>query len=695
MDHRRFITFLVCFFSFSFLYTNFVAPRFFPQPEIPVEAVGQDEGGSEDPADATDPGSEDPAPTGDEQTPAEAVVELQQHPAQQLTIGSQDYTSGYFLQVQLTTAGAAIESVVLADPKFKDLVDQQQQVQVVGNNATQARSFSTAVSAIDSQLAEFDQTLETTNWRVVSSDDGEAVFDYTSPDGQLKVTKAYRLKQAQVTAENSQQELRNNAAAYTIEVELTVANLGQTAQELTYELQGPVGVVMENKDHTRKYRDIKLEFLGDDDAVTMPAKKVIGLYDDATGDEDERRQQVRQESAWTAAFRYVGVDVQFFAALATPLDDRPLEQQTASPWIERAYPVLISKDSELPNSSDISFRMQSTTLALKGDSSMTHKFGFFVGPKRSTLLDPPPLEAEQVLDYGSWFGFIARFMHSLLDTLHGFGLPYVFAIIGLTVIVRGCMFPLSRKQAISAARMKELQPKINELKARYGEDKEKFAKAQMELWRKHKINPFGGCLPLLFQFPVFVALYSCLNTAVDLRLSRFLWIDNLAAPDALFQMPFSLPFLGADFNLLPCVTVVLFLIQQKLFMPPPADEQAEIQQKMMNFMTIFMGVMFWHVPAGLCIYFTASSLWGIAERKLLGTGALTPDTPLEDLDADVTEQPSVKVRTKGKAASEPKKKGFFERLADKAEELQKQMEEQQKMQGGKGKGGRGKGKGKR
>ncbi|MCR9200601.1 MAG: membrane protein insertase YidC [Planctomycetaceae bacterium] len=694
MDHRRFITFLVCFFSFSFLYTNFVAPRFFPQPEIPVETAGQDEQDGDASAEDAAASDQEISPPGEEGAPAEVVVELEQNPSLQLTIGSQDYASGYFLEVRLTTKGAAIESVVLADPKFKDLEDQQRQVQVVGNNATEDRSFSTAVSAIDAQLSEYDQTLETTDWRVVSSDTAEAVFDYTSPDGQLKVTKAYRLKQVEVTEANSQQELRSNAGAYTIEVELTVANLGQSATEVTYEIQGPVGVVMENKDHTRKYRDIKLEFLGDDDAVTMPAKKVIGLYGDATGPDDLKRQQVQQEEAWTAAFRYVGVDVQFFAALTTPLDERPVEEQTASPWIERAYPVLISEDDAMPNASDISFRMQSTTLALKGHSSVTHKFGFFVGPKRSSLLDPPPLEAEQVLDYGSWFGFIARFMHTLLDTLHGFGLPYVFAIIGLTVIVRGCMFPLSRKQAISAARMKELQPKINELKARYGDDKEKFAKAQMELWRKHKINPFGGCLPLLFQFPVFVALYSCLNTAVDLRLSRFLWIDNLAAPDALFQMPFSLPFLGSDFNLLPCVTVVLFLIQQKLFMPPPADEQAEIQQKMMNFMTIFMGVMFWHVPAGLCIYFTASSLWGIAERKLLGTGALTPDTALEDADSDVAEQPSVKVKSKGKATAEPKKKGFFERLADKAEELQKQMEEQQKQQAGKGRGAKGKGKGK-
>ena len=91
------------------------------------------------------------------------------------------------------------------------------------------------------------------------------------------------------------------------------------------------------------------------------------------------------------------------------------------------------------------------------------------------------------------------------------------------------------------------------------------------------------------------------------------------------MLPFSLPFLGHDFNLLPLITVGLFLVQQKLFMPPPTDEQQALQQKMMNYMMIFMGFMFYHVPAGLCVYFIASSLWGIGERKMLDYGKAAAD----------------------------------------------------------------------
>lgn len=179
------------------------------------------------------------------------------------------------------------------------------------------------------------------------------------------------------------------------------------------------------------------------------------------------------------------------------------------------------------------------------------------------------------------------------------------------------MFPLSRRQVMSAQKMKDLQPQIQALKDKYGEDKEKLAKAQMELFAKHKYNPLAGCAPLVVQFPIFIGLYTALYHAVDLRLAKFLWIDNLAAPDATFRLPFELPFLGADVSILPIFTVILFVTQQKMFMPEPQNEEQAMQQKMMGYMTLLFGFFFWHSPAGLCLYFIASSLWGLTERTLL------------------------------------------------------------------------------
>ena len=181
--------------------------------------------------------------------------------------------------------------------------------------------------------------------------------------------------------------------------------------------------------------------------------------------------------------------------------------------------------------------------------------------------------------------------------------------------------------------MKELQPKIAELKKKYANDKEKMARAQMELFGKHNYNPMSGCLPMFLQLPIFIGLYQGLNNSVNLRLAPFLWFDNLAAPDALFNMP-AIPFLGWDeFNLLPLVTITLFFIQQKMFMPPPTDDQTAMQQKMMKYMMIFMGFMFYKVPSGLCVYFIASSLWGLGERKLLDYGKPAEPVPNDESNA--------------------------------------------------------------
>jgi YidC/Oxa1 family membrane protein insertase len=204
------------------------------------------------------------------------------------------------------------------------------------------------------------------------------------------------------------------------------------------------------------------------------------------------------------------------------------------------------------------------------------------------------------------------------------------------------MFPLSRKQAISAQKMQELQPEIKKIAEKYKNNLEARNKAQQELFKKHNYNPLGGCLLMFIQLPIFIGLYRSLMVDVELRQAPLIpglrWCSNLAGPDMLFRWDSWMPgfladetgWLGPYFNLLPVITIALFLWQQKMFMPPATDEQTAMQQKMIKYMMIFMGVMFFKVASGLCIYFIASSLWGIAERKLLPkTMAKKPAGPVE------------------------------------------------------------------
>jgi len=193
-----------------------------------------------------------------------------------------------------------------------------------------------------------------------------------------------------------------------------------------------------------------------------------------------------------------------------------------------------------------------------------------------------------------------------------------------------CMLPISLKQARSAAKMQELAPEMQRVKDKFPDDPMKQHAAVQELYKKHNFNPFGGCLLVFFQLPIFIGLYRCLSVDIDLRDASLLpgiaWASNLAGPDKLFYWKdWMLAFiadeadgwLGPFFNVLPLITVALFLVQQKMFTPPATDEQTKMQQQMMTYMTVFMGVMFYKVPAGLCLYFITSSLWGICERKLL------------------------------------------------------------------------------
>ncbi len=694
MENRRLFSFLLTSLAFLYLWTAVIAPKFFPEPKkqpaaaLPVEPDAM----------VADSGAISASPDGALPATELTIVE---HPREDVILGSSDPESGYGLHVELTSTGAVVESVSLTSPQYKDLEDRKVPARIVGNNITDDRTFSIAMLGVDKQLATQKKSLETVNWRLAEKTEtdtlAKAVFEFDSPDGTLRIRKSYSLPRLKVSDKELAEAWRSDPAVYTIEVALEVINLSDAPRTVEYEIQGPVGVLFENEEHTSKYRDIHIEFVDGAKAATLAAGKVSDFCDDIDDElgrpatAAEQRAKLREDHEWTSAFRYAGVDVQFFAALIAPLDDRPNEERIEKKWLERTYPVLISKNSREARKSDISIRMSSMPIILnaKGEGdSLLHKYAFFVGPKRRELLDPAPLQASQVLNYGM-FGFVARGMHYLLDLFFGIGMPYFLAIICLTILVRGFLFPISRKQAIMAARQKELQPQLTLLKEKYADEKEKLARAQMELWRKNGINPLSGCLPLFLQLPIFVGLYTALNSAVDLRLQSFLWVENLAGPDALFRLPFSLPFgLGQDFSILPLCTVALFLIQQKLFMPPAQDEQQEMQYKMMNMMTGVMGIMFWHQPAGLCLYFIASSVWSIAERKLLGTGKLTPAGPSVEVlsvSDEVAPKSPKNSSTPSTSTAAAKPEGFWQKLLHAAAEAQKNAEQQREKGDRKGK----------
>jgi YidC/Oxa1 family membrane protein insertase len=213
-----------------------------------------------------------------------------------------------------------------------------------------------------------------------------------------------------------------------------------------------------------------------------------------------------------------------------------------------------------------------------------------------------------------------------------------------------------------------LQPEIKRIQEKYKNDTARKTKEQQDLFRQHNYNPLSGCLPALVQLPIFVGLYRSLMVDVELRQAPLFgenirWASNLAAPDMFWNWTAVMPefvthgtgffALGPYLNILPLVTVGLFLWQQRMYMPPPADEQAALQQKMMQYMMIFMGIMFFKVASGLCVYFIASSIWGISERKFL-----PKKTPAGGLAAGTDSLAlSTSPQTNGAAASKKRQRG--------------------------------------
>jgi YidC/Oxa1 family membrane protein insertase len=228
----------------------------------------------------------------------------------------------------------------------------------------------------------------------------------------------------------------------------------------------------------------------------------------------------------------------------------------------------------------------------------SHRFEnqLFVGPKiQETLAEIAP-GLDLTVDYG-WLTVIAQPIHWLLAKIHSVVGNWGWSIIVLTILIKLAFYKLSETSYKSMANMRELTPRLQALKDRYGDDKERLNQAMMELYKTEKINPLGGCLPILVQIPVFIALYWVLLESVELRQAPWiLWIDNLSAPDPFF--------------VLPLIMGVSMYVQQKLNPAPPDPMQAKIMMSLPFVFTVF----FAFFPSGLVLYWTVNNLLSIAQQ---------------------------------------------------------------------------------
>jgi YidC/Oxa1 family membrane protein insertase len=228
---------------------------------------------------------------------------------------------------------------------------------------------------------------------------------------------------------------------------------------------------------------------------------------------------------------------------------------------------------------------------------------FYIGPKDQPVLEEIAEHLDLTIDYGFLF-MISQPLFWLLLTIQSFVVNWGVAIIIITLIVKGGMYPLTKAQYTSMARMRELAPKMAKLKERFGDDKQKMSQATMEMYRKEKVNPAGGCLPLILQMPIFLALYWVFLESVELRHAPFVfWIQDLSAMDPYFVLPV---LMGAS-----------MYVMQKM---QPMTIQDPMQQKIMQYMPVVFSIFMAWFPSGLVLYWLVSNLISIAQMKVIFAG---------------------------------------------------------------------------
>ena len=253
---------------------------------------------------------------------------------------------------------------------------------------------------------------------------------------------------------------------------------------------------------------------------------------------------------------------------------------------------------------------------LGSKESREFTFKAYAGPKIISELEKFNPTAGRVMHL-AWgpLDYLARLLLWILVKIHSLGLSYGWSIIVLTLIVRILFYPATAKANTSMKKMQQVQPKLKELKEQYKDNPQLMNAKMMELYRTEGVNPFGGCLPLLLQLPVFIALYTTLDGAVELRQVPFWWSPDLAGPDTIFTIP--LHFFSLPVNPLVIIMTVLMVIQQHIT-PMGGDP---MQKKMMMWMPVVMLLLFYDLPSGLTLYWSVSNIFSIIQLLIQKRGS--------------------------------------------------------------------------
>ena len=385
--------------------------------------------------------------------------------------------------------------------------------------------------------------------------------------------------------------------AYELRMKVDLENLSTSSIKTDYTISVIEGLAIEKT--ASMGESARYAYLGEDELPILKEQKLSGFTQ-------------RPWSKESGALIWAGVDDRYFAALLLVDDFKDTLASARFDWIWGH--VAANREP----TQTLGLKVTTAPIDVQAGATQSRTYRLYVGPKKTDVLEQYyTYGLPDMIDFGM-FGFIS---HIVIWILRGFQLivrNWGVAIILLTMLIRVLLHPLTKKSQVAMHKMQRLKPKIQELQKKYKNDRQKLGQEQMKLFREHGVSPFSGCLPMLLQLPILIALFWGLRLTFELRQASFmLWITDLSIPDTVGKFSRGIPLIGgANINILPILMTVSMFLQQRM-MPKSDDPQAQQQQKMMMFMPFMFLFFFYGFPSGLCLYWFTSTMVGMGEQYFI------------------------------------------------------------------------------
>lgn len=318
---------------------------------------------------------------------------------------------------------------------------------------------------------------------------------------------------------------------------------------------------------------------------------------------------------------WAAVHNQFFALIVQP-ERSPAGVRVVDVPLPKPSPSEVAADGRLnpqPHAYHTSLTYPAQTL--QPGEKVVRRHTIYAGPKEYRQLKTSEKQIDLVMDFTGITGICAKALLLLLNGVHSLIPSYGASIVVLTILIKLAFWPLTNASTRSMKRMSTLQPQMNAIREKYKSDPAKMNQKTMEFMKEHRINPMAGCLPLLLTFPVFIGFFFMLRTAIELRGESFLWCCDLSRPDSVYVIPgmgflplLGIPGIGLPLNIMPLLYLGTAWWQSTL--TPVSPQMDPAQQKMLKYMPVFFGVLFYNYSAGLTLYWTTQNLMTILQTKI-------------------------------------------------------------------------------